>query len=561
MGLTKIPVWTFYWVSQVGMLIGTILYVNAGVQLSTVESIGDILTPRILLALTALGVFPILAKKLVNIVRVRKVYASYREKKPKKFDYNIVVIGGGSAGLVAAYLSAAVKAKVALVEKHKMGGDCLNTGCVPSKALIKCAHALKAAKESTEFGVVQSDIQFDFKKAKERINKVKSIIAPRDAFERYEKLGVEGIFGEAKITSPWTVQVGDRVLTTKNIIISGGADPIVPDIPGLSEISYLTSDNIWDLENIPKRLLILGGGPIGSELAQCFARLGSQVTMVEMSERIMRVEDTDISEVIQDRFQKEGIEILTRHTAKEFKRQAEKNVLICEHDGKTKEIEFDQVLIATGRRPSTKGYGIEDLKISLTQKGSIEVNDCLQTNYPNIFACGDIVGPYQFTHMASYQAQICVANALFGWLKKSRVSYKAAAWCTFTYPEVATVGLNEQTAKEKNIPYELTKYDISHLDRATTDNEDMVFIKVLTVPKKDKILGATVVGAHASDLIIEFTSAIKNGFGLNDILHTLHVYPSLVSGNMDTAGAWRKKQTPEKFYHILQKYFSWIRGG
>ncbi len=558
-GITKISIFTFYWVSQLGMLIGTVLYVHAGAQLATIESTNDILSPRIILALTALGVVPLLLKKIIGFIKLRKIYAPYKSKKPKKFQYNTVVIGAGSAGLISSYILATVKAKVAIIEKSKTGGDCLNSGCVPSKALIRCAHALKAAKESAQFGVTQSKIEFSFKDAKKHVQNTIAAIAPNDSFERYESLGVKTIAGEAKITSPWTVEVGEKVLTTQNIVIACGASPAIPKIPGIEAIPYLTSDNIWQLDELPKNLTILGGGPIGSELAQCFAFLGSKVRIIEMSDRIMAVEDVDVSEAITKRFEQDGIEILVNHTAKIFKKKNYKNVLICDHKGKETEIEFEHILIAVGRKANTNNFGIEELKITLRKNGSIEVNEYLQTNYPNIYACGDITGPYQFTHMASYQAQVCAANSLFGHLKKTRVSYAAAVWCTFTYPEIATTGLSEQSAKKEKIPYELTKYEINHIDRARTDKEDMVFIKVLTVPGKNKILGATIVGAQASNLIIEFVSAIKNDFGLNEILQTIHVYPSLSLANQEIAGAWKKKHTSKKLLHFLGKYFKWSR--
>ena len=480
-------------------------------------------------------------------------------KKPKKFDRNLVVLGAGSAGLVTSYIAAAVKAKVTLIEKNMMGGDCLYTGCVPSKALIRSAKFLAHARRANEFGFKSADVEFDFADIMQRVQRVIKTIEPHDSAERYSELGVECITGEAKITSPWTVEVNGKTLTTRSIVVAAGAHPYVPPIPGIEHVSYYTSDTIWALRKLPKRLIVLGGGPIGCELAQCFARFGSHVSQIEMLPRLLIREDTEISELVMQRFIKEGISVLTNHKAKEFLIENDEKVLICEHQGKDVRIAFDALLVAVGRAANTTGYGLEDLGIPTTSSKTVETNEFLQTLYPNIFACGDVAGPFQFTHTAAHQAWYAAVNALFGDFKKFKVDYSVIPWATFTDPEVARVGLNEIEAKENNIPYEVTTYAIDDLDRAIADEEAHGMIKVLTVPGKDRILGVTIAGEHAGDLIAEYVSAMRNKIGLNKILGTIHIYPTLAEANKYVAGNWKRAHAPQQLLKWVEKYHTWRR--
>jgi len=482
-----------------------------------------------------------------------------RVKRPEKFDNNLIVLGAGSAGLVTAYIAAAVKAKVTLIEKNKMGGDCLYTGCVPSKALIRSAKFLAHARRANEFGFKSADVEFDFADVMERVQRVIKTIEPHDSIERYTELGVECITGEAKITSPWTVEVNGKTMTTRNIVIAAGASPFVPPITGIEDINYYTSDTIWELRKLPERLVVLGGGPVGSELTQCFARFGSQVSQIEMLPRLLNREDTEISEMVMHRFRKEGISVLTNHKAKEFLIENSEKILICEHQGKDIRIPFDTLLVAVGRTANTTGYGLEELGIPTTTSKTIETNEFLQTLYPNIFACGDVAGPFQFTHTAAHQAWYAAVNALFGDFKKFKVDYSVIPWATFTDPEVARVGINEIEAKDNNISYEVTTYKIDDLDRAITDEEAHGLIKVLTVPGKDKILGVTIVGEHAGDLIAEYVSAMRNKIGLNKILATIHIYPTLAEANKYVAGNWKKSHAPERLLGWVEKYHTWRR--
>ncbi len=558
MGLTPIRTTTFYVVSQIGMLPGTIVYVNAGTQLAKIAALGDILSPGLILSFALVGIFPLIAKKAVGLMKARKVLRRY--EKPKAFDRNLVVIGAGSAGLVTAYIAAAVKAKVTLIEKHKMGGECLNLGCVPSKALIRSARFLAQARRAKELGFKSASVDFDFAEVMERVQRVIRTIEPHDSVERYTRLGVECILGEAKITSPYTVQVDGRTLTTRAIVVAAGGTPFIPPIPGIDKVGYRTSDDVWELRTLPKRLVVLGGGAIGCELTQAFARFGSRVTQVEMLPRIMAREDPEISEMVNARFRAEGIDVRADHRGKEFRREQGKKVLICEHQGRDVRLEFDELLVAVGRVGRGKGYGLEELGIGVAKNGTIEVNEYLQTIYPNIYACGDVIGPYQFTHMASHQAWFASVNALFGGIKKFRVDYSVVPWATFTDPEVARVGLSEQEAKEKGIAYEVTRYGIDDLDRAITEEEAHGLVKVLTVPGKDKILGVTIVGEHAGDIIAEYVAAMRHGLGLKKILRTIHIYPTFAEANKFAAGEWQRAHAPQTVLRWLERYHGWRRG-
>jgi pyruvate/2-oxoglutarate dehydrogenase complex dihydrolipoamide dehydrogenase (E3) component len=484
--------------------------------------------------------------------------------KPKHFDNNLIVIGAGSGGLVTSYIAAAVKAKVTLIEKHKMGGDCLNTGCVPSKALIRSAKWLSHLKRAKEFGFKQASADFDFADVMERVQSVIKTVEPHDSIERYTALGVNVVIGEAKIISPWAVEVktadGVLTLTTRAIVIAAGARPFIPPIPGIEKIEPLTSDNIWNLRELPKRLLVLGGGPIGSELAQCFARLGSQVTQVEMASRLLAREDTDVSAAVMARFRKEGVDLRMEHIGKEFIVENGEKFMIAEHQGKSVKIPFDQVLFAIGRSANIKGYGIDELGIELSPRLTIATNGFQETNYPNIYAVGDVAGLYQFTHTAAHQAWYAAVNALFGQFKRFRTDYSVIPWSTFTDPEVARVGINEQEAKAQGIAYEVVTYNIDDLDRAIADSEAHGFVKVLTLPGKDKILGVTIVGEHAGDLIAEFVLAMKHGIGLNKILGTIHIYPTLAEANKYAAGLWKRAHAPQSVLRWLEQFHTWRRG-
>lgn len=561
MGLTAMRTWTFYWVSQLGMLAGTLVYVNAGTQLARIDSLAGIVSPALLGSFALLGLFPLVARKIVAAVQARRVYARFT--RPRTFERNLVVIGGGSAGLVTAYIAAAVKAKVTLVEKHHMGGDCLHTGCVPSKALIRSAKFLSHVRRAKEFGIRSAEVDFDFAEVMERVQRVIQTIEPHDSVERYTELGVDVVEGTARIVSPWEVEItrddgSTQRLTTRSIVIAAGARPFVPPIPGIDEVEVLTSDNVWNLRQRPERLVVLGGGPIGSELTQTFARLGSQVTQVEMAPRILLREDPEVSELVTQRFRAEGVAVLLDHKAERVEVLGGEKQLVASYQGREVRIPFDALLVAVGRVANLKGYGLEELGVTTAR--TVEVNGFLQTNFPNIYAAGDVAGPYQFTHTAAHQAWYAAVNALFDPFKKFRADYRVIPWATFVEPEVARVGLNELEAREKNVPHEVTTYGIDDLDRAIADGEAHGFVKVLTVPGKDRILGVTIVGEHAGDLLSEWVLAMKHGIGLNKILGTIHIYPTLAEANKYAAGNWKRAHAPQALLAWVERFHAWRRG-
>ena len=567
MGLTKMKALTFYWVSQIGMLAGTVVYVNAGTQLAQIESLKGILSPGLIGSFVLLGIFPLIARKIVELVKKRQVYARWASVKPKTFDRNLIVIGAGAGGLVSAYIAATVKAKVTLIEAHKMGGDCLNYGCVPSKALIKSAKLAHQMRHGEKYGLSDTTPTFSFKTVMQRIQAIIQAIEPHDSVERYTGLGVEVLQGYGKLINPWTVAIdlndgGKRTLTARSIVIAAGARPFVPPLPGLDDVGCVTSDTMWDafgqLDEVPQRLVVLGGGPIGSELAQSFARLGSQVTQVEMGPRILSREDAEVSELARLALVADGVDVRVGHKALRCEMWGTEKTLIVEHQGQEQTIAFDQLLCAVGRSARLTGYGLEELGIPTNR--TVETNEYLETLYPNIFAAGDVAGPYQFTHVAAHQAWYAAVNALFGDFKKFKADYSVIPWATFIDPEVARVGINEQEAKEQDIAYEVTRYGIDDLDRAIADSEARGFVKVLTVPGKDTILGVTIVGTHAGDLLAEFVLAMKHGLGLNKILGTIHTYPTLAEANKYAAGEWKRAHAPEKLLTYVKKFHDWKRG-
>jgi pyruvate/2-oxoglutarate dehydrogenase complex dihydrolipoamide dehydrogenase (E3) component/uncharacterized membrane protein YdjX (TVP38/TMEM64 family) len=566
MGLTKMKTWTFFWVSQVGMFAGTVAYVNAGTEIAKIDSLRSILSPGLIGSFVLLGLLPLVIKKVLDFFKRRKVYAKWNHQKPKSFDRNLIVIGAGAGGLVTALIGAAVKAKVTLVEAHKMGGDCLNFGCVPSKALIKSAKLANQMKHGSKYGLTDTDAVFSFKAVMQRIHHVIAEIAPHDSVERFTGLGVDVLEGYAKIVNPWTVEIAlndgsKKTLTTRAIVIAAGARPFVPPLPGIDDVGYVTSDTLWDefakLDTIPKRMVVLGGGPIGCELAQSFQRLGSQVIQVEMAPRIMIREDEEVSELAKQSLLTDGVQVLTGHKALRCEKRGDIKAIIVEHQGKEIRIEFDALLCAVGRVARLSGYGLEELGIPVNR--TVTTNEYLETIYPNIYAAGDVAGPFQFTHTAAHQAWYAAVNPLFGTFKKFKVDYSVIPWATFIDPEVARVGLNEQEAKEQGIAYEVVKYGIDDLDRAIADSETKGFVKVLTVPGKDKILGATIVGSHAGDLLAEYVMAMKHGLGMNKILGTIHTYPTLAEANKYAAGEWKRAHQPKKLLEWVEKYHTWKR--
>jgi pyruvate/2-oxoglutarate dehydrogenase complex dihydrolipoamide dehydrogenase (E3) component/uncharacterized membrane protein YdjX (TVP38/TMEM64 family) len=567
MGLTTLRTWTFYWVSQLGMLAGTAMYVNAGTQLGQLRSLSDAANPALLGSLALLGLFPLLVHRIHRHLEKRSIYRRWRNVRPRRFDRNLIVIGAGAGGLVSANIAAALKARVTLVEAHAMGGDCLNTGCVPSKALLRTAHLAQQMRHANAFGLQAVQPVVDFRAVMQRVQQTIATIAPHDSVQRYTALGVDVVLGHATITNPWTVEIalgggGTQVLTTRSIVIAAGAQPVVPPLPGLAQTGYLTSDTVWahlaTLDHLPKRWVVLGGGPIGCELAQAFARLGAEVTLVEMAPRLLLREDADAAALVQAALQADGVQVLTQHQALRCEQQGNTQVLVLQHQGREVHVPFDKLLCAVGRAARLSGYGLEGLGIPTT--AALQTDETLQTLYPNIYAAGDVTSAQQFTHVAAHQAWYATVNALFGDFKRLRADNKAIPHATFTEPEMARVGLNEQEALAQGVACTVTRYDLKDLDRAITDGASTGFVKVLTVPGKDRILGATIVGAQAAELLAEYVLAMRHGLGLNKLLSSVHSYPTLAEANKNAAGQWRRAHQPEMLLRWLQRLHTWRRG-
>ncbi|OGS52362.1 MAG: pyridine nucleotide-disulfide oxidoreductase [Erythrobacter sp. RIFCSPHIGHO2_12_FULL_63_10] len=565
MGLTPIRVWTFYWVSQIGMFLGTVVYVNAGTQLARIESVRDIASPGLLASFAALGLLPWIGKWIMGAIKRRRVYA--RWTRPGKYDRNLVVIGAGAAGLVSSYIAATVKAKVTLVEAGKMGGDCLNYGCVPSKALIKSARVAEQMRHADRYGLIGAEPQFSFKAVMQRVHDVIATIEPHDSVQRYTALGVDVVKGYATIVDPWTVEIARedgtvQRLTTRAIVIAAGAEPIVPPLPGIEDSGYLTSDTLWDefarLDDLPRRIAVLGGGPIGCELSQAFARLGAEVSQIEMGPRLLPREDADVAGIVCAAQKEAGVTVLTDHAAVEFDCVDGQRRLIVEQAGMRRPIEYDALIIAVGRKARLKGYGLEELGVETGP--TVVTDEYLATVYPNIYAAGDVAGPFQFTHTAAHQAWFASVNALFGQFKRFKADYRVIPAATFIDPEVARVGLNEQEAQEQATAYEITTFPMHELDRAIAESATTGFVKVLTAPGKDRILGVTIVGEHAGELLAEYVLAMKHNLGLGKILGTIHSYPTMAEANKYAAGEWKRAHAPERLLKLSGRYHAWRRG-
>ena len=558
MGLTPLPLTTFYWVSQLGMLPGTLLYVNAGTRIADIHSLSGIASPAVIGSLVALALFPLAARSLRNAIRKRRRLAGFR--RPRRFDANLLVIGAGSAGLVAAYIAAALKARVTLVERDAMGGDCLNSGCVPSKALIRSARVAHLPNRAEALGFSAIHAEFDFATVMERVQRVVATIAPHDSEARYRELGVDVVRGDARVVSPWSVRVGDREITSRAIVVATGASPMIPPLPGLDTIDYLTSDTVWGLREAPQRLLVLGGGPIGCELGQALARLGCGVTLVEQGEQLVPREDAQAGGPLAEQFRREGIDVRLGHSAVSVRAEGSGGVLVCEHAHGRSELPFDRLLLALGRRARLQGFGLEALGALAPGDRTLAVDEFMQTRVPTIYACGDVAGPYQFTHAAAHQAWYAAVNGLFAGVKRFKADHSVIPWATFTDPEIARVGLNETEAQGQGIPYEVTTYSLEELDRAVTDECATGMVKVLTEPGRDRILGATIVGEHAGELIAEFVLAMRHGLGLNKLLSTIHVYPTMMEANRFAAGAWKRAHAPRRILALLGRFHDWRRG-
>ncbi|MDP4758105.1 MAG: FAD-dependent oxidoreductase [Sphingorhabdus sp.] len=481
-------------------------------------------------------------------------------QKPRRFDRNLIVIGAGSAGLVSAYIAAMVKAKVTLVEAHDMGGDCLNTGCVPSKALIKSAKVAHHVADSARFGIQSGAPVIDFPAVMRRVRDVITAIEPHDSVERFTGLGVDCVKGYARFVDPWTIEIdGARQLTAKSFIIATGAAPFIPPLPGVEDSGYLTSESLWDAmadrASAPNRLVILGGGPIGCELAQAFQRLGSKVTIVEMADRLLLKEDADAAALVTARLQAEGVSVHTAHRALRF--EPRKALVVAGPQGE-KSIAYDDIIIAVGRKPRVSGFGLEEL--GLVVDGQLANDDFLRSNMPHIYCAGDVAGRQQLTHGGSHEAWYASVNALARPFKKYRTDYRVLPRVTYTEPELATVGLTEADARAQGLSFDVTRYDLDDLDRAIAESEAHGFVKILTAKGSDRILGATIIGQNAGEILAEVTFAMKHKMGLRKILQTIHPYPTWAEANKYAAGQFGLARKPEALLKWAERWFRWQRG-
>jgi pyruvate/2-oxoglutarate dehydrogenase complex dihydrolipoamide dehydrogenase (E3) component len=477
--------------------------------------------------------------------------------------YNIVVIGAGTAGLVTAAVASALGAKVALIEKHLMGGDCLNVGCVPSKGVIRATRAWAEARRADEFGLhIPAGVKYDFAAAMTRMRKLRARISHTDSAHRYKKLGVDVFIGEGRFTGPYAVEVGGKTLRFKKAAICTGARAAAPSIPGLQEAGYLTNETIFTLTELPPRLAVIGAGPIGCEMAQAFARFGSRVGLFEQMSHILLREDADAAAIVQDQMRKDGVSFVFESKVTRVERHGGEKVVHYVMNGAMKEVVVDEILVGVGRVPNIEGLGLEEVGVEYDTRSGVKVNARLQTRNAHVYAAGDICFPFKFTHTADAMAQIVIQNALFPHpfgLGYASTESLIIPWCTYTEPEIAHVGLYEEDAKAKGLEVETFTYKLDEVDRAILDGEDEGFARVHVKKGTDKILGATIVAAHAGDMINEFSVLMKAGVGLSTICGTIHPYPTQAEVVKKVANAWRKTTFTEGKKKILTKWFSWNR--
>ncbi|WP_304616583.1 FAD-dependent oxidoreductase [Paracoccus sp. (in: a-proteobacteria)] len=564
MGLTPIRVWTYAWVSLLGMLPATAIYVNAGTQLAQIERPSDVLSPGIIGSFVALALFPWIARWGLGLWRRRQLGRS--ADRPRSFDRNVIVIGAGSAGLVAANVAASAGARVTLVEAHRMGGDCLNTGCVPSKALIASAKAAHAARNAARMGIAAGPVTVDFPAVMARIRAAIAAIAPHDSAERYRGLGVEVIQGRARLADPWTVDIAlpdglTRRLTARAIILATGAAPVMPDLPGLAEAGALTSETLWDRlaqrGSLPARLVVLGGGPIGLELAQAMARLGSAVTVVEAAPRLLPQEGERTASLIAGALAADGVTVLTGTRALAAGTEGAARWLEIEAGGTTRRLPCDEILVAVGRKPRIEGLGLDGLGVPIS--GSIETNEHLQTTWPHILAAGDVAGPWQFTHAAGHQGAQAALNALFGDLWRQKGKLAAMPRVTFTDPQIARMGLGPHEAAKRGLAHDVTRYPLASLDRAVAEGATEGLVEVVTAKGRDRVLGVTIVAPEAGEMLAPFALAMQNGLGLSRMLSTVLPYPTWSEANRNLAGQWRRARLNPRLMAMLARYHEWRR--
>lgn len=472
--------------------------------------------------------------------------------------YNLVVIGAGTAGLVTAAGAAGLGAKVALIERHLLGGDCLNVGCVPSKCLIRSARVAADARRAGDYGVrINGEITVDFPAVMERMRRLRSRISEHDSAERFKGLGVDVFFGQGRFLDSETIEVEGRKLTFYRAVIATGARAVTPDIPGIEETGFLTNETIFNLTELPKRLAVFGAGPLGCELAQAFRRFGSEVTIFEMKEHLLMREDPDAAEIVQRAFVEDGINLMLNTKVCEVRKANGEKVVCADRDGKRIEVRCDEILIGAGRRPNVENLGLDKVEVEYDDRKGIKVDDSLQTTNHHIYAAGDICLKYKFTHTADASARIVIRNALLP--GHSRLSALTVPWCTYVDPEIAHVGMYERDAQEDGIEVETFTEKLAGVDRAVADGRDEGLVKIHVEKGHDRILGGTIVAEHAGETISEITLAMVAGAGLSKLSETIHPYPTQAEGIRHAADAYNRTRLKPFVKTILDHIMAWER--
>ncbi|MFC7536756.1 FAD-dependent oxidoreductase [Sphingomonas sp. GCM10030256] len=546
-GLTAMPAGRFFLLTMAGALPGTIVYTAAGTALASIDSLGDVLSPKLLGAFLALALLPLVGKAASGWLQRRRALHGFR--RPRRFDANLIVIGAGSGGLVASLVAAELKAKVILVERGEMGGDCLNTGCVPSKSLLRAAKAAAEVRRAGRFGVEAELCAVDFRNTMAHLRGAIAAIAPNDSVERFRGLGVDVRQASARLVDPWTIEIDSRErLTARAILLATGADPVVPLIPGLAESGFVTSETLWDrldqFDRVPQRVAILGTGPIGCELGQALGRLGADVTLVSHAERILDRDEPEASAIVAQALATDGVTILTG-------RKVERSTTSALHLDTGEAIPFDLLIVAAGRKPHLRGLGLEDLGLD---PDTLAVDGRGRGPFGHVFVAGDAAGGPQFTHYAGHSGAIAGINALLGPLGRLKLDTLVPR-VTYTSPEVASIGM---TGADAPADAEIATFDVAHNDRNIADAGAPGMVKL--VVRKGRVLGATIVADHAGELIMPWVLAIKRRIPLSQMMSVIYPYPTLSEVSRAAAGEWRRAHRPERVLRLAELFHSWRRG-
>ncbi len=558
LGLTRVGLWTFWWTTQLGMLPGHAIYVNAGRQLVRIDSLSGILSPGMITTLVLLAVFPLVATRLLTSYKARLAYRGWR--RPKHFERNLVVVGGGTGGLATARIAASLCARVSLLERERLGGVAMHEGGVPARALRRQANRLHGLRSDPR--VASSlDVAGGFSQAMDDMQRLTRAAMKSASSEHYARLGVEVIMAEGRLSSPWTVEAGGRSLSSRAIVIATGSRPCVPPIAGLEAIEPLTCDNLWDLREPPGRLLVLGGGAGACEFAQSFQRLGCQVTLVSERETLLEQEDPEAAGVVLAALRADGVELQLGLAPLRVEVDGDECLLVCRRGEEGEQaLPFDRLLLALGQHADIRGLGLDELGLRCGEDGSLEVDEYLTTRFPNIYAVGSVAGPYGAPHVAEHQAWYAAVNALFGDFKRFAVSERVIPRAVFTTPEVASVGLSEPEARAQGTEFDVTRVPLGALSGAIAEEAGEGFIKVLTERGKDRILGVSIVGEQASETLAGFVVAMKHKIGMNRLADTVHLGATLGDASRLLAETWQRQHRPLRLLRWAERLNRWRLG-